>query len=92
MYSQTSIYVVLYIRTFDLRTIFFKTYYSIYALKFDIRTSLNVLKFDIRTIQSTYIEYRTTYIEVQRPHRVTWGLWGIGSAGLKFSILTRLRE
>jgi hypothetical protein len=26
------------------------------------------------------------YIKVQRPHRVTWGLWGIGSSGLRLSI------
>ncbi len=54
--------------------------------KFDIRTSLNILKFDIQTIQSTHNKYQSTYIEVQRPHRVTWGLQGIGSSGLKLSI------
>jgi hypothetical protein len=87
LYSQTSIYVLLYLRTFDL-VLFFWTYYSIYVLKFDLRTSLNVLEFDIRTIQSTYIECRSTYIKVRRSQRVTWGLWGISSAGLELSILT----
>ncbi len=70
MYSQTSIYVLLYLRTFDLPTVFF-TYYSKYVLKIDLCTLLNVLKFDIRTIQSTYIQYWSMYIKVRRPHRVT---------------------
>ncbi len=55
-------------------------------LKFDMCTSLNVLEFDIRTIQSMHKKYRSTYMEVQRPCRVTWGLWGIGSSGLKLSL------
>ncbi len=29
--------------------------------------------------------YRSTYNEVRRPHRVTWGFCGIGSSGLKLS-------
>jgi hypothetical protein len=86
IYSQTSIYVLLYIRTFDLRTNFSERLTLYTYLKFDIRTSLNILKFDICTIQSMHKKYWSTYIKVQRPHRVTWGLWGIGSSGLKLSI------
>jgi hypothetical protein len=39
-YSRTSIYVLLSLRTFDVHTVLFKkkTYYSIYVLKFDLRT------------------------------------------------------
>ncbi len=47
--------------------VLFLIYYSKYVLEFDIRTSLNILKFDIRTIESSYIEYWSTYIEVWRP-------------------------
>ncbi len=51
VYIRTStIYVLLHIHTFNLRTIFVLTYYSNYVLKFDIRTSLNILEFDIRTL------------------------------------------
>ncbi len=39
-YSRTSIYVHFCIRTFDLCTVCFLTYYSKYVLEFDIRTSL----------------------------------------------------
>jgi hypothetical protein len=46
----------------------------------------NILKFDIGYYISTLNEYGSTYIKVQRPHRVTWGLRGIGSSGLKLSI------
>ncbi len=135
-YSQTSIYVLLHIRTFDLRTNFSEritlytvrshldesraislscdqrrtmslsrglctSFYFVNARpgrpitvlhgtgrtltkcdltdtysKFDIRTSL---KINICTIQRTHNEYRST-------HGVRWGLWGIGSSGLKLSI------
>ncbi len=55
LYSRTSIYVLLDIRTFALRTVFLLTYYSIYILEFDIRTLHYVLELDIRTqIQHTY--------------------------------------
>jgi hypothetical protein len=74
IYSQTSIYVLLYIRAFDLGIIFL-TYYSIYVLKFDLRTLFYVLKFNIHTLfyvlkfdirtsstlrlkQSKYIEFK----------------------------------
>jgi hypothetical protein len=69
--SQTSIYVLLHIRTFNLSTNFSEGITLYTYSKFDIRTSLDVLKFDIRTIQSTHNKYQSTYIKLQRPHRVT---------------------
>ncbi len=86
VYSQTLIYVLLHICTFNLRTNFSERITLYMYSDFDIRTSLNKLKFDIRTIQSMHNEFWSTYIEVQRPHRVTWGLWGIASSGLELSI------
>jgi hypothetical protein len=56
-FTYSSIYVLLIY-------VFKKTYYSKYVLKFNIHTSLHVLEFDIRTIQSTYIEYWSTYIKL----------------------------
>jgi hypothetical protein len=68
IYSWTSIYVFLHIRTFDLHTNFSERITLYTYSKFDIRASLNVLEFDIRTIQSTHNKYRSMYIKVQRPH------------------------
>jgi hypothetical protein len=51
-YSQTSIYVFLSLRTFYLRTIFFKRITQYTYSKFDLRTSFYVLKFDIRTLST----------------------------------------
>ncbi len=48
-YSQTSVYLLLYIHDFNLHTIFL-TYYAKYVLKFNLGTMLNVLKFDICTL------------------------------------------
>jgi hypothetical protein len=75
-YSQTWIYVLLHIRTSDLHTNFSECITVYKYLKFDIRTSLNALEFNIRNIQSMHKKYRSTYIKVQRPHRITWGLPG----------------
>ncbi len=86
IYSRTLLHVLLHIRTFDLCTNFSERITLYTYSKFDIRTSLDVLEFDIRTIQSTHNKYLSTYIEVQGPHRVTWGLREIGSSGLKLSI------
>ncbi len=88
-YSPILIYVLPHMRTFDLRTNFSERFTLYMYSKFNIHTSLlNVIEFNICTIQSTHNKYRRKYIEVQRPHRVTWGLWGIGSSGLKLSRIT----
>ncbi len=61
-YSQTplyKIYVLLHIRTFDLRTNFSECI-----------TLYTYSKFDISTIQSTNNKYWSTYIEVRRPDSV----------------------
>jgi hypothetical protein len=66
VYSRTSIYVLLAIRTFDLRTVFVLTYYSIYVQKFDIRTLRYVLKFDIRLRYVLKFDIRTTwYVQIR---------------------------
>ncbi len=62
LYSQTSIYVLLHIRTFDLCTNLSEQITLFTYSKFDLRTSLNVLIFNI----STHNEYRSAYIKVRR--------------------------
>jgi hypothetical protein len=54
LYSITSIYVFLYIRTFD--SCIFLTYHPKYVLGFDIHTLVNVLEFNlvIYILRSTY--------------------------------------
>jgi hypothetical protein len=65
-YSQTSIYVLLIYVPFFKHITLYTHSNLIYVL--------HVLEFNICTIQSTYIKYWNTYIEVQSPYRVTWGL------------------
>ncbi len=48
-YSQTSIYLLLHISTFDLRTNFSEHITLCMYSKFDIRISLNILKFNMPT-------------------------------------------
>ncbi len=52
MYSQTSIYVLLSLRTFDLCTILFLTNYSMNVLEFDIGTLSTLTKVRISNLST----------------------------------------